>query len=124
MLTWSVPSRDEYMTLVDTAAAASIPGYTYAADRANSILKGSDLWNGIDLLGYTASQTLYRNVNGYFYPDETPLHYAWSRTYYDIDDSRLFRLVNGQFGTNELDVIYNETLSKGFGASVRCLKDQ
>ena len=121
---WSVPSRDEYMNLVDTAAV--VDGYStqYLGQKVNNVLKGSDLWNGVDLLGFHGSQTMWRASTGQFYPDDTPAHYGWSRTFYDIERSRLFQLFNNVASNISLSTFYNGTTQKGTGASVRCLKDQ
>ena len=120
---WSVPSRDEYMNLVDTAAAVEGYSATYLAQKVNEVLKGSDLWNGVDLLGFQGSQTMQRAWTGQFYPDDTPSHYSWSRTFYDIETSRWFRLYHTA-SNNPLSSFYNGTGQKGTGAGVRCLKDQ
>lgn len=119
---WKVPSRDDYMNLCDTALSAnpvSPPGWGAA-----QALKGADLWSGLDLLGYTASQTTIRLGGGGGWSAGNH-HYAWSRTFYNITLSRDFYLP-GNIPSNSfsLNSIYNGIEAKGYGLSVRCIKDQ
>ena len=122
---WSVPSRDEYMNLADTALAAnpSPPAPNHPLWQVSQALKGSDLWNGEDLLGYSASQTTYRTYSGSWESGNWNL--AWSSTYYSINTSRRFYLWGSMPNYDEShESIYNGTDHKGDGLSVRCLKDQ
>jgi uncharacterized protein (TIGR02145 family) len=122
---WKVPSRDDYMNLCDTALSANpngnIPGWGAA-----QALKGADLWNGLDLLGYTASQTTTRAWNNATWLTGNS-HAAWSRTFYSITTSRDFYLPGSTPSSNttyNLTILYNGTEPKGTGLSVRCIKDQ
>ena len=119
---WKVPSRDDYMNLCDTALSVNPTTGNYLAWHAAQALKAADVWNGLDLLGYTASQTISRIANsGEWYV--SPNHAAWSRTFYNMTTSRDFYLPSGQINGN-LSNLYNGIESKGFGLSIRCIKDQ
>ena len=117
---WAVPSRNNYINLVDTALVNSPPGENDTW-RAAQTLKANDLWNGLDLLGYTATQTRRRTTTGSW---SLGHHYAWSSTFYNNTDSRFFYLPSSSNISDDLESLYNMLSTKSYGYSVRCIKDQ
>ena len=119
---WSVPSRDNYQALADTAFANStMTNSQYAAYYASEVLRDDDTWNGTNELDYSANETSRLGGGNGSWTFNS--HYAWSTDYFSITQARTFYL-NPDFDSGGTYLIYNVIRDKRDGQSVRCIKDQ
>ena len=86
---WSVPSRDDYMALADTAFSYSGSNQTsnyYGAYYASEVLRDDDTWNGTNDIDYSATETgRLGGGNGAWIWNS---HYAWSSDYFSVQQAR------------------------------------
>ena len=110
---WHLPTEAEFETLFTAVGGESTAG---------KVLKSTTGWttySGItneDAFAFSALPAGYRNLNGYCY-NEGDYAYFWCSTEGNTDYAHNVNLYYGNGGA------YLGSYSKGYGFSVRCLKD-
>ena len=108
---WHLPSKEEWNTLFNVVGGSDIAG---------KMLKSVNDWynngNGVDAYGFSLFPASYRDVVGNYYSIGS-YAFFWSSSEYDEDKAYDLWLMykNDSVGLDKYD--------KGFGYSVRCIKD-
>ena len=112
---WHLPSRDEWNTLITAVGGDSKAGTALKSTSGWTSLNGVS-GNGTDAFGFSALPAGYRDRHGRYYSERSYAEF-WTSTEddsYNAYDMSIFV---------ETYASLNESNSKPYGYSVRCLKD-
>ena len=113
---WHLPSRDEWNTLITAVGGDSKAGTALKSTSGWTSLNGVS-GNGTDAFGFSALPAGYRDLHGRYYSERSYAEF-WTST--EDDDS---------YNAYDMSIFVetyaslNESNSKPYGYSVRCLKD-
>jgi uncharacterized protein (TIGR02145 family) len=116
---WHVPSRQDYIDLVDSLYAdPSIDSYT----NVNFVLKDNMSWDGSNQFGFKARLTIYRNLSGSF--QYTSNEYRnWTSDYGTFGNAYYFRLISGNSSNLGQYTLTVNSFGQGYGFAIRCMSE-
>jgi uncharacterized protein (TIGR02145 family) len=117
---WHVPSRQEYIDLVEEVNTDYNLNSYYSV---SLYLKDNMSWNGTNQTGFKARITIYRNHVGSFY-DNVNEYLGWTSDYGTFGNSFFFKLISSNSGDSVyLNSITGSQTNQGAGHAIRCLKN-
>ena len=123
---WKVPSRSDYELLVQQVSTTTDGPFNNAQyENVNIALKDDQTWNGSNASGYKGTRTVIRSSNGSWSTASSTQLYnrGWTSTYSAPGQAYIFRLAPDLNLANSLDWFTSDQLNKGYGLSIRCIKD-
>jgi uncharacterized protein (TIGR02145 family) len=116
---WHVPSRQDYINLVDSLYAdPSIGSYP----NVNVALKDDMSWDGTNQSGFKARSTFYRGSNGNFSTDGS-YNKSWTSDYGTFGQAYYFRLVAGVSSGITQHYLTGDYSDQGYGFAIRCMSE-